>query len=331
MGTSEDGTPELDFEADDAISLQSDNSPCEDEQIYVSVFDPIGEPAFKPSKTKPLPKWMSLLPSNVERERKRQRQSGSQHNIGSNFEKHQDAMKYTNDDGAITSKVPPKQHPASLRDRLRSEDNSPPIDIPKIQKRARNISFADDELNTDPRAFGRSLTLDSVYATPPEFPRRLPTPFPKLSRPYLDRRESSSYFSHNANRSQRPNIQEEDSFLHKWQYPLQSADLPTNVLSPVSAMSRPANSTLQSSEYLDRYQPKKLSTVQKRYVSKDPAPILERFRRQNIAKDRADSTGRSGSSGSLDLQKSVKSKQGDDIDPKRQDLEEELRELFREK
>ncbi|KAF7880886.1 uncharacterized protein EAF02_006777 [Botrytis sinoallii] len=36
--------------------------------IYVSIYDPAGQ-AFVPSKTKPLPKWMSLLPNNVHRER----------------------------------------------------------------------------------------------------------------------------------------------------------------------------------------------------------------------------------------------------------------------
>lgn len=41
----------------------------ENPDIYLSIYDPIGEPAFKPSKTKPLPKWMHLLPNNIHRER----------------------------------------------------------------------------------------------------------------------------------------------------------------------------------------------------------------------------------------------------------------------
>lgn len=32
--------------------------------IYVSVLDTIGGPSFQPSRTKPLPRWMALLPSN---------------------------------------------------------------------------------------------------------------------------------------------------------------------------------------------------------------------------------------------------------------------------
>ncbi|KUI65345.1 hypothetical protein VM1G_00761 [Cytospora mali] len=31
--------------------------------VYVSMHDPIGQPAFRPSKTKPIPKWMQYLPS----------------------------------------------------------------------------------------------------------------------------------------------------------------------------------------------------------------------------------------------------------------------------
>lgn len=46
--------------------------PCEREEpsirrspssVYVSMHDPIGEPAFRPSKTKPIPRWMQYLPS----------------------------------------------------------------------------------------------------------------------------------------------------------------------------------------------------------------------------------------------------------------------------
>ncbi|KAI1800631.1 hypothetical protein F4811DRAFT_566760 [Daldinia bambusicola] len=35
--------------------------------IYVSIFDPINKPAFKPSPTKPIPQWMRWLPSQRER------------------------------------------------------------------------------------------------------------------------------------------------------------------------------------------------------------------------------------------------------------------------
>ncbi|KAI1457623.1 hypothetical protein F4805DRAFT_427558 [Annulohypoxylon moriforme] len=41
-----------------------------DSTIYVSILDPIGEPAFKPSPTKPIPRWMQWLPSQRNRHRR---------------------------------------------------------------------------------------------------------------------------------------------------------------------------------------------------------------------------------------------------------------------
>ncbi|TGO42477.1 hypothetical protein BHYA_0008g00680 [Botrytis hyacinthi] len=78
MGVSEDGNPDdsthshSDAEpahfgqVDASTSSSSISSPPTD--IYVSIYDPAGQ-AFVPSRTKPLPKWMSLLPNNVHRER----------------------------------------------------------------------------------------------------------------------------------------------------------------------------------------------------------------------------------------------------------------------
>lgn len=43
-----------------------------DSTIYVSIFDPLGESAFKPSPTKPIPRWMRWLPSQRGRGRERE-------------------------------------------------------------------------------------------------------------------------------------------------------------------------------------------------------------------------------------------------------------------
>ncbi|KAI1484935.1 hypothetical protein F5X96DRAFT_675130 [Biscogniauxia mediterranea] len=43
-----------------------------DSTIYVSLFDPLDGPAFKPSPTKPIPRWMQLLPGQRTQYRKRQ-------------------------------------------------------------------------------------------------------------------------------------------------------------------------------------------------------------------------------------------------------------------
>jgi hypothetical protein len=34
-----------------------------DSMIYISILDPMGKPAFKPSRTKPIPRWMQMSPS----------------------------------------------------------------------------------------------------------------------------------------------------------------------------------------------------------------------------------------------------------------------------
>ncbi|KAF5873699.1 uncharacterized protein Bfra_005163 [Botrytis fragariae] len=87
MGVSEDGNPDdsthshSDTEpahfgqTDPSTSSSSISSPPSD--IYVSIYDPAGR-AFVPSKTKPLPKWMSLLPNNVHREREETEGDASQ-------------------------------------------------------------------------------------------------------------------------------------------------------------------------------------------------------------------------------------------------------------
>jgi hypothetical protein len=53
----------------------------EQPDAYVSVFDPVGEPAFKPSRLKPLPNWMNLLPTKVHREREQKAKVNLEHSI----------------------------------------------------------------------------------------------------------------------------------------------------------------------------------------------------------------------------------------------------------
>ncbi len=80
MGTSEDCEPE-EHTHSDSEPAKFGQAQAEDtgSTVYISVFDPIGELAFKPSKTKPLPKWTQLLPNNFKREREHQ-------NRGATFE-----------------------------------------------------------------------------------------------------------------------------------------------------------------------------------------------------------------------------------------------------
>lgn len=64
-----------------SAKLRKDDTDCNSEllrlpfrdphAIYVSIFNPMTELAFRPSPTKPIPKWMELLPGNREREMQR--------------------------------------------------------------------------------------------------------------------------------------------------------------------------------------------------------------------------------------------------------------------
>jgi len=57
------------------------NQPHGTQQLdaYISVIDPVGEPAFKPGKFKPLPSWMNLLSTNVRKEREQRRNANLEH------------------------------------------------------------------------------------------------------------------------------------------------------------------------------------------------------------------------------------------------------------
>ncbi|APA10412.1 hypothetical protein SS1G_07101 [Sclerotinia sclerotiorum 1980 UF-70] len=95
MGVSEDGNPEdsthshsdsepANFgqcELSNSSSSSNLSSPSTASNIYVSIYDPAGR-AFVPSKTKPLPKWMSLLPNNVHREREDSHGDFCERNVG---------------------------------------------------------------------------------------------------------------------------------------------------------------------------------------------------------------------------------------------------------
>jgi len=69
MGKISDGTMDGERWCTGRRASSSDQFREEQSDVYVSVLDPVGEPAFKPSQLKPLPRWMNLLPNNVHRGR----------------------------------------------------------------------------------------------------------------------------------------------------------------------------------------------------------------------------------------------------------------------
>jgi hypothetical protein len=83
---------------------------------------------------------------------------------------------------------------------------------------------------------------------------------------------------------------------------------------------RPILTTTRSSEYIDRYHPTTPEIKSERYVAKDPELILKKIRRQKMAEAAEDNK-----TAGLEIPK-----MGDGADRRREDLNKELRNLFRE-
>jgi hypothetical protein len=312
--------------------------------IYVSVLDPVGEPAFKPSKTKPLPKWMSLLPHNVHREREQHQASTSEpcphsHEMerldGGSTSTNEYYPSENNKDDETPTPSPDGTTPTVLS-RTSTAPASAPNDTPDISKVPRKGRVT---ISVDPkkeRAYGDVDHRESVYTTPSEyasrFSTRQKTPHPPRRRPSMPRNETTSYFS---------NGLPEDPIPEKSKdlcCPL-STDVTTPESSPDEKASTagyinlPSDSSFtfvaQSSEYLEKYQPKSAETKYERYVAKEPEPVIERIKRQKVRKrsmaevaeesvERRSNAARSAKLGGEEY----------GLDPRREDLNKELRNLF---
>ena len=341
MGVSEDGANDetcshSDTELADFGALEPETRP----EIYVSIFDPVGEPAFKPSKTKPLPKWMQLLPNNVHRQREDQRSKASECKEGSQLHELQ-VLENTCQESHLDSGQ-------SFRDNSRgaSKDTTPgyaergrptpslPVDIPGQSKQRATINFdpgAKRDHNFE--GFGisrRSQNTGSTYITPPEYPPlnlpvppRQRTPFPRSSRPSLERSPTSSYFSRSISTSEA----RDPSYcaLEITSSVEASSTTPPIYTTPITGVvskpwEPPILTATHSSEYIDKYRPTTSRVNIERYVAKDPEPILEKIRRQKMAEATEDKKGVGLAS----------AKAGDGADRRRHGLHQELRNLFRE-
>ena len=76
MGVMEhcDAVGELDHNDDDERTRSTQAQSSSLYNIYHSIQGPVSEPTLKPTKIKPLPNWMSLLPSNIHQDRRQRRQ-----------------------------------------------------------------------------------------------------------------------------------------------------------------------------------------------------------------------------------------------------------------
>ncbi|KAL3426767.1 mediator of rna polymerase ii transcription [Phlyctema vagabunda] len=285
--------------------------------VYVSILDPVAKATFVPGIAKPLPKWMAMLPNNVRRE----------------------------DEDDLNQKTMNKSsyalglHPPNKHDCEHHGLSAPKVDsnrAPKIstatrtEKRGRaSTMFQTIDLK---RRKGKRRSSDmsvSTYKTAPEFPpAQILAPY-SSPRPSETRKSSykprSSYFHDEAHkalelhdnpqcnefccelakRPPRPDIHELerlDSTLHM------SKTLPT------------------SSEYLERYRPEKPAIKHPTYVAKEAESVLDRIKRQREKIRNLDDGSEESNRKKAAMMKVIQEEFG--IDPRREDLNKQLKTLF---
>ena len=340
MGISEDGNADDENEDSDneraSFSQSKERSPS---NVYVSILDPVGEPAFKPSNSKPLPKWMSLLPRNVYGEKRPRRQvKPSKPNVHTlemeSLDGHSPSVSecYSSKNNVEDPPAPPPTEIAPKRlPRVMTAAILAPIDIPGAPEAARKSRMT---ISIDRK---REYGLDgmdhqqSTYIAPPECPPstllgREKTPYPLIlptsRRPSMPRSETTSYFSHGFPRYHIPDPNVDRNYGRGPEERKEGSD--TNLLSDSTS----PYWTILSSEYLERYKPKSAETSYKTYIAKEREPVMERIRRQKVGRQ---STGEVKETVEKRESSNKRLKYGGEeygLEARREDLQKELRNLF---
>ncbi|PVH86792.1 hypothetical protein DL98DRAFT_510268 [Cadophora sp. DSE1049] len=314
--------------------------------VYVSVLDPFGEPAFRPSKTKPLPKWMNLLPSNVHRERERRAKTVAQTTRQSHEMEQMRASCASDglDDFDADTPFPGSTAVTPTGNGKQQETSSSMIEVPPIQKRP-TIAFdpmPKGDIVEDVPFRSRSQTVDlepwTAQGCSCSHPSRPQTPYPRslypsLSRPSITRNETSSNFSH------RPSTVVVDDSTKESCCALGSQPGSSGSSHDVSFMGNVFNtpetvidfsSPSQSSEYLKRYQRKRTSDARyEKYVACEAEPILKKIKRQKAVIKYGEEDSKKKAIDAKGKGKSLKLLDEEfGLDPRREDLNKELRNLF---
>ena len=356
MGISEDANADeehshSDDEMTDFGQINEESPPT----VYVSVLDPLGQPAFKPSKTKPLPNWMSLLPSSIHRARDRGQSTLPETYLYPHEIETLDGRILVDDSFFLenSNEETPTPSPKETTPRVLSRSSTvvvvDPIDAPDDSKSSCNshVIISIDSKREYPkgglshRGYRESKTAESTYneLEPRQSCTRQKTPYPTRRRPSMTRSETSSYYSHRISKNHISEEVRESSCLLSANVSTPESALDsspkakpsrTSSLGPVSLPSeRPSPFVVHSSEYLDRYQPKSAETKQQKYVAREPEPIIDKIRRDRagrqslglVAEDRVEKRRNSD--------RGVKFNNGESgLDPTREDLKKELRNLF---
>ncbi|PQE33120.1 hypothetical protein CJF32_00007716 [Rutstroemia sp. NJR-2017a WRK4] len=390
MGLSEDSNADEDEHSHsdrEAADFGQEEAEASNLDVYVSIFDPTG-PAFVPSKTKPLPKWMALLPNNVHRERDQQRKASIAESRGTyptafaglQIDHTEDCVgghtfatsclaaeeitpKPTRKPSAAGGLTPGRSRLTSFSDMTDDATRLPlTLDAPSPagftrrnrSSRPRSVSIevgASKEHSHGHSAYRRhrrsntiepaSAQIDSQDYPHKELYERQPTPYPRTNP--LDSKVVSTDAAQILG-SRKSSCCELGASLES---PSPQASSSTFESFPNPKINKnPITTSIfnTSSEYLDRYKPISSMLPKSYKMEKQPEPIIEKIRRPRVGtanaseitseigkkrKERSQTEGAGRGKGPWKGKEVVRV--GDEevgLDPKREDLKRELRNLF---
>lgn len=334
---SELGTPNQGLVEEEAPSI-----------VYVSIMDPIGGPSFRPSKTKPLPNWMNLLPNSVHRERERSKEEvsePSQHELGKMRPANQSIPSDGTEDTVVKEGLSRSTDTPSTLTQSESPISAPEVPPrPSLKGRTAIAAFDTPDIPRDEiaRIDRRSCTAQSSYMTAQEDFDDIPSrrtisfrrsPYRSGSHQAPRRNEGSSYFSPRT-RNTTLDLSNDDTGSIVASPAPSSRSLDPRPPAPDSLDSfhpRPLFSTL-SSEYLERYQPETAESKYEKYVPGKAKPILSKIKKRKEQELGQQAEAEGSKRQKRDVKGKGKASSPPDkefgLDPARGDLQKELRNLF---
>jgi hypothetical protein len=270
---------------------QGEEDSCKD--AYFSILNPLGEPAFRSSKTKPLPKWMRLLPSNIHLQP--EKQQGIAQSTFSDTTKSTHEMQMIAPDILASSEIFENLPAGTKKASLHATSPIPKGSIIS-ETVTRPASIQTALLKPSPKIRFNITNIETPEDAPEILLRKPLTPFPSMSRPALDRHETSSYFNHSMviqqqliTAHQSMKIQDEGVPPTPPRSLKMGTEASPEFIKRTQSDFRLPTTFSHSSEYLDRYRP---DVAEKswytKYVPKEPKPILEKIRRQRNAQRKLD-------------------------------------------
>jgi len=329
----------------------SDTMDDEARDVYLSVVDPLGEHAsFEPSKTKPLPKWMSLLPSRLQAERELQK--FSEKLAGSNTTSEAGAEEFSPTESETGFTAFPKFDYSKLRTSPMSPgQETAPIDIPSgSRRRARSTTISFEGTPTQEYSIVRNSSKkmrarakSSESSNPSGYgskivPPRQRTPYPdRDGRPILEREisvESTSCPQSMRLGASTPINNHTYEFSSPSSGPRKTLPSHSPSLLLIPPYIKDTASTVYSSEYIDSYHPRGCNVGYTKYEPGVIEPIIDKIRRQKVGKQSMDDVAERerrrrerGRSSEMAVRLGIEEF---GIDPRWRDMNRELRHLFNE-